>query len=71
MGLFQGPLWTAIRNQGLAYSCTMQTDLSENEVVLLLQDCADVIKALASIKQILVSSPSLGCYLLETENNFV
>ena len=51
----RGPLWKCIRESGLAYAITMCTDFSSNEVVLMLHDCGDVIKALSTIRNTIVS----------------
>ena len=51
----RGPLWKSIRESGLAYAITMCMDFSSNEVVLMLHDCGDVIKALSTIRNTIVS----------------
>ena len=54
----RGPLWKSIRESGLAYAITMCMDYTSNEVVLMLHDCGDVIKALSTIRNAIVSYES-------------
>ena len=50
----KGLLWKSIRDAGLAYAVSMSMDFSANEVVLMLHDCGDVIKALSTIRNTMV-----------------
>ena len=60
----RGPLWRNIRESGLAYAITMFMDFTANEVVLMLHDCGDVIKALSMIRNAIVSGQSNSFLLI-------
>ena len=51
----KGLLWKNIRDAGLAYGASISMDLSSNEIVIMLHDCGDVIKALSTIRNTIVS----------------
>merc|ERR1712150_191251 len=47
----EGTIWRIIRDQGLAYSCTISIDPNHQEIIFLLQDCGDVINTLHLIQK--------------------
>jgi len=52
----KGLLWKNVRDAGLAYGFSISMDYSCNEIVIMLHDCGDVIKALSVIRNTIVSS---------------